>query len=182
MGRAVPQEGRKLRACGTGMKREEPGLVLKVHELLEEDLVLADLQSQNREGVLRELAQFIKAKRAEVADIDLYETFLKREKLGSTAVGEGYAIPHCKIKGVDSPLVGLAVSRTGIHFDSADGKPSFVFFVVVTPSDHPSLNLQVLAVVARLIRRSKHLSKKISRARTSREILDIVREEEERLF
>jgi nitrogen PTS system EIIA component len=162
------------------MKREAPSLALKVHELLKEDLILADLQSQNREGVLQELAQLIKVKRSEVSGIDLYETLLKREKLGSTAVGEGYAIPHCKIKSVDSPLVGLGISRKGIHFDATDGKPSFIFFVAVTPSDHPSLNLQVLAVVAHLIRRSKHLSKKIFGARTSREILDVIREEEER--
>jgi PTS system nitrogen regulatory IIA component len=162
------------------MKSEEPGLALKVHRLLKEDFVLVDLQSQTREEVLQELALFIKAKSAGLLDQDLYEKLLKREKLGSTAVGEGYAIPHCKIQGVKSPFVGLAVSRKGISFDSADGKPSFVFFVVVTPADHPSLNLQILAVVAHLIRRSRHLSKKLTRARTGREIMDIVREEEEK--
>jgi PTS system nitrogen regulatory IIA component len=162
------------------MKNEEPSLVPKVHQLLQEDFVLVDLRSQTREEALQEMAQFIKAKSATLFDQDLYEKLLKRERLGSTAVGEGYAIPHCKIQGVESPLVGLAVSKKGISFDSADGKPSFVFFVVVTPADHPNLNLQVLAVVAHLIRRSRHLSKKLTRARTSREILDIIREEEEK--
>jgi len=162
------------------MKNEEPGLALKVHQLLTEDLVLPELQSQNREGVLQELARFIKGKRTEVSDEDLYEKFLQREMRGSTAVGEGYAIPHCKIQGFESPVVSLGISKKGIGFDAADGKPSFVFFAFVTPLDHPSLNLQILAVVAHLIRRSRHLSKKLTRARTSREILDIIRKEEEK--
>lgn len=180
MGRPVSSEGRELWTCGTGMKNEESGLALKVHQLLKEDFVLADLQSQTREEVLQELAQFIKAKTAELFEQDLYEKLLKRENSQSTVVGEGFAIPHCKIEGVESPFVGLAVSKKGISFDAAHGKPSFVFFVFVTPAAHPSLNLQILAAVAHLIRRSRHLSKKLTRARTSREILDIIREEEEK--
>ena len=162
------------------MNNEGPGLALKIHQLLAEDLVLPELQSQNRDGVLLELARFIKGKRTEVSDEDLYEKFLKREMMGSTAVGAGYAIPHCKIQAVESPLVSLGISKKGIGFDAADGKPSFVFFAVVTPEDHPSLNLQILAAVAQLIRRSRHLSKKLTRARTGREILDVIQEEEEK--
>jgi PTS system nitrogen regulatory IIA component len=163
------------------MTSEDTGLALKLHRLLNEDLILLDLQSQDRNGVLQELVQFIQARRMDVSDKGLFEKFLQREKLGSTAVRDGYAIPHCKVRGVEPPLVSLAVSKKGIHFDSVDGKPSYVFFVVVSSADNPGLNIQILAVVAQLIRKSRHLLKKISRAQTGREILDIVREEEEQL-
>ncbi len=163
------------------MTKDEPGLTLKVHQVLEEDLVLLELQSQKREDVLEELARFIKDRRVEFADQDLYEKLLKRERLGSTAVGDGYAIPHCKIQGIDTALISLAISRKGIIFDSADGNPSFIFFTVVTPAERPSLNLQLLAVVAHLIRRSRHLSRKLRRARSKREILALIREEEEKI-
>lgn len=163
------------------MTREDAGLALKLHQLLNEDLILLDLRSSDRDGVLQELVQFIQARRTDVSDRELYEKFLQREKLGSTAVRDGYAIPHCKVRGVEPPLVSLAISKRGIHFDSVDGKPSRVFFVVVSSADNPSLNIQILAVVAQLIRRSRHLLKKISRAQTGREILDVIREEEEKL-
>ena len=163
------------------MTREDTGFALKLHHLLNEDLILLDLQSQDRDGALQEVVQFIQARRTDVADKGLYEMFLQREKLGSTAVRDGYAIPHCKVWGVDPPLISLAVSKKGIHFDSVDGKPSYIFFVVVSSADNPSLNIQILAVVAQLIRKSRHLLKKISWAQTSREILDIIREEEEKL-
>jgi PTS system nitrogen regulatory IIA component len=163
------------------MTRVDEGFALKLHHLLNEDLILLDLQSQDRDGVLHELVQFIQARRTDVSDKGLYEKFLQRERLGSTAVRDGYAIPHCKIRGVEPPLVSLALSKKGIHFDSVDGKPSYVFFAVVSSADIPSLNIQILAVVAQLIRKSRHLLKKISRAQTGREILDIIREEEEKL-
>jgi len=164
------------------MSREGISLTLKIHQLLKENLILPDLQSQNRDAVLRELDAFIKAARKDIAGIDIYEQLLQREKLGSTAVREGYAIPHCKVKGIDIPVVSLAVSKTGIHFESLDGKPSLIFFVVVTSADHPGLNIQILAGLAQLIRKSRHLMKKILHAGTGREILDIIREEEEKLL
>lgn len=163
------------------MSRDGAGLGLKIHELLEEGLILLDVRSPDREGVLHELEAFIKASRPDVADKDIYEQLLRRERLGSTAVREGYAIPHCRVQGIERAVVSLAVSKTGVHFDSVDGKPSFVFFLVVTSADYPSLNIQILAGLAQLIRKSRQLAKKILRARTGKEILEIIREEEEKL-
>ncbi|MFQ6037753.1 MAG: PTS sugar transporter subunit IIA, partial [Candidatus Aminicenantales bacterium] len=111
----------------------------------------------------------------------LCEKLIQREKLGSTAIGEGVAIPHCKMKGVKEPIVMLAVSKKGVHFESLDGKPSHVFFLVVSSPENPSLNLQILAAIAHLVRKANSLLKKILEAKTIPEILDIIREEEEKI-
>ncbi|MGB8951042.1 MAG: PTS sugar transporter subunit IIA [Candidatus Aminicenantales bacterium] len=154
---------------------------MKVHNLLTEDMIISELESQERKGVLKEIVSFLKKTRKITKDKELYEKLIQREGLGSTAIGEGFAIPHCKVKGIKSPLVVLALSKKGVNFESLDGKPSWVFFLVISPLDNPSLNLQILAAIAHLVRKSNHLIKKILEAKTRSEILIVIREEEEKL-
>ncbi|MFQ6109696.1 MAG: PTS sugar transporter subunit IIA [Candidatus Aminicenantales bacterium] len=145
------------------------------------DMIITELKSVSRDGVLREMVSFLKKKNKISKEKELYEKLLQREMLGSTAIGEGVAIPHCKMKGVTNPLVLLAISRKGVNFYSLDGKPSRIFFLVVSSPDNPSLNLQILAAIAHLVRKADSLLKKILNAQSISRILDIVREEEEKL-
>lgn len=163
------------------MKSIEATQTFKIHELLKEPLIIPELQAGDRESCLREMIRRLSAYDKRFSEKELYEKLLQREKLGSTAVGEGCAIPHCKINGLEEPLILLAVSRKGIPVDSIDGKPAYIFILVVSPSENPSLNLQILAAVAHMIRGSRQLLKKIRKSRSGREILDIIREEEENL-
>jgi PTS system nitrogen regulatory IIA component len=144
-------------------------------------MIIPELESENVEGVLREMVKFLKKKDKISKEKDLYEKLVQREKLGSTAIGEGVAIPHCKMKGIRNPIVTLAISKKSVDFCSLDGKPSHVFFLVVSSPDNPSMNLQILAAIAHLVRKSSSLVKKILKAKNISAILDIVREEEEKL-
>ena len=146
-----------------------------------QDMVLLELQSEDMEDVLKELVGFLKKRNRITKEKDLYEKLIQRERLGSTAIGDGVAIPHCKIKGVKDPIIALAVSKKGVNFYSVDGKPSFVFFLVVSSPDNPSLNLQILAAIAHLVRKANSLLKKILEAKSIAEILDIIQEEEEKI-
>ncbi len=112
---------------------------------------------------------------------DLNEKLLQREKLGSTAIGKGVAIPHCKMKVVKTPVLLLAISKKGVNFYSLDGQPSKIFFLVVSSPDNPSLNLQILAAIAHLVRKADSLLKKLISAENIDLILDIIRGEEEKL-
>ncbi len=146
-----------------------------------QDMIIMELESDKREGVLREMVQFLKKKNKISKDKELYEKLLQRERLGSTAIGEGVAIPHCKVKSVRDPIVLLAISKKGVNFYSLDGKPSQIFFLVVSSPDNPSLNLQILAAIAHLIRKASSLKKKIFEAKSISFIMDVIREEEEKL-
>lgn len=150
-----------------------------IHRLLDESLIIPDLHSPDREGALREMIRLLCVRDRRYSGKDLFEKLLERERLGSTAIGDGYAIPHCKIKGLDAPVVLLAVSREGVAFDSIDKKPVHAFFLVLTPDENPGVNLEVLAAVALLIRRSGSLLRKMRKARSSGELLALVRDAEE---
>lgn len=144
-------------------------------------MILLGLESEEREEVLKEMVGFLKKRNRIMKEKNLYEKLIQRERLGSTAIGEGVAIPHCKMKGIKDPVVMLAVSTKGVNFHSLDGKPSHLFFLVASSPDSPSLNLQILAAIAHLVRKANSLLKKILEAKNISDILEIIREEEEKI-
>lgn len=154
---------------------------MKIYNLLMQDMVMPELEFQDSEGVLREMVSFLKSKNKIAKEKELYEKLSQREKLGSTAIGGGVAIPHCKLKEAKNPVVMLAISKKGVDFHSLDRKPSHIFFLVVSSPDNPSLNLQILAAIAHLVRKSNDLLKKILEAENISVIMDVIREEEEKL-
>ena len=144
-------------------------------------MILLGLEAEKREDVLKEMVLFLKKRNHITKEKELYEKLLQREKLGSTAIGDGVAIPHCKMKGVKDPIVMLAISTKGVRFHSLDGKPSYLFFLVVSSPDNPSLNLQILAAIAHLVRKADSLLKKILQAKNISAILETIKEEEEKI-
>jgi mannitol/fructose-specific phosphotransferase system IIA component (Ntr-type) len=153
---------------------------VKIYSLLNEGLIIPELVSQEREAVLKEMVGCLKAADKITHDKDLFDKLIQREKLGSTAIGDGIAIPHCKLKEVERPLLALAVSKRGVHFEALDGKPTHIFFLVVSSPDNPGQSLQILAAVAYLVRKAGSLQKKIMGAKNPAKILEIIREEEEK--
>jgi mannitol/fructose-specific phosphotransferase system IIA component (Ntr-type) len=144
-------------------------------------MILLGLESEGRDDVLKEMVGFLKKRNRIAKEKDLYEKLIQREDLGSTAIGEGVAIPHCKMKGIKDPVVMLAVSTKGVQFHSLDGKPSHLFFLVASSPDNPSLNLQILAAIAHLVRKADSLLKNILGAKNISEILEIVKDKEEKI-
>lgn len=154
---------------------------MRILSLLTQDMVLLEIKSRKRDEVLKEMVDFLKQKEKIAKEKELYEKLIQREELGSTAIGDGVAIPHCKMKGIKDPVVILAVSKRGVEFHSLDGSPTFVFFLVVSSPDNPSLNLQILAAIAHLVRKANSFLKKIMEAKSISDILDIIKEEEEKI-
>jgi PTS system nitrogen regulatory IIA component len=144
-------------------------------------MIVNNLEAPTRDLALKEMVGFLKQRKKITKEKDLYEKLVQREDLGTTAVGEGVAIPHCKIGGLKAPILMLAISEKGIPFASLDGKPSYVFFLVVSPPDNPGLNLQILAAVAQLVRKSKGLTDKLLSASDAQSALRVLREEEEHI-
>ncbi|MBN2199776.1 MAG: PTS sugar transporter subunit IIA [Candidatus Aminicenantes bacterium] len=154
---------------------------MKLAGLLTEPLVLLDLKSESRDDALREMVAALKRSRAISKEKALYEKMLQREKLGSTAVGGGVAIPHGKHKDIKKPIVLVALSRKGVEFGAPDGNPIRVFFFVVSHPDNPGLNLQILAAIAHLLRKAPALAERLAGAGTAGRVLEIIRQQEESL-
>ncbi|MBU1186236.1 MAG: PTS sugar transporter subunit IIA [Acidobacteria bacterium] len=144
-------------------------------------MIMPNVEADEGIGLLKEMLTYLKDRKKISKDKDLLTKLLAREKLGSTAIGGEVAIPHCKMKGLKKPIVLLAVSRKGIDFSALDKKPTRIFFLIISCPDNPSLNLQILAAIAHLIRKAKNLKKKILEAESGNQMLDIIREEEEQL-
>jgi PTS system nitrogen regulatory IIA component len=144
-------------------------------------MVIPELDSTTRDAVLKEMAEFLKKRDKISKDKQLYEKLSQREELGSTAIGDGVAIPHCKMQGLKNPVVMLAISNKGVDFNALDGKLSYIFFLVVSSPDNPSINLQILAAIAHLVRKAKRVITKIQDAADIDKILDVIRDEEERI-
>lgn len=154
---------------------------MKVSKLVRENLVLLGLKNKERDDALSEMVGFLKKGGLVTKEKELYERLQQREELGSTAIGDGVAIPHCKLKSVMEPLLLVAVSRNGVNFRASDGSLSHLFFLVVTSPDNPSLNLQILAAVAHLVRKAETLFKRVLQAEEPRSIIEVIREEEQKL-
>ena len=151
---------------------------MALHSHLDEELVLPRLEARDREGVLREMTVRLEARHASVAGDGLLEKLLKREDLGTTAIGQGVAIPHCRTKNVKTPILVLGLSREGVPFGSVDGEPAYVFFLLVSPQDNPNAGLRLLASIAALNRGSRSLAAKLLKVATAADVIDVIRAEE----
>ena len=153
---------------------------MKLHSLLEEDMILSRLEARDRAGVLEEMVARLENGSKVSPREAVLDKLLKREEMGTTAIGRGVAVPHCRAGGVKDPVLLLGLSEEGVAFGSSDGKPSHAFFLLVSPQDNPNVSLRVLAAIAALTRRSRGLASKLLRAEEPARVLETLRAEEEK--
>ena len=147
-------------------------------DVLKESCVIADLKGTSKKEILSELAQsFVDA--GLIDDVDAaVEVIFEREKLGSTGIGEGIAIPHGKMKGIDKILCAFGRSRKGVDFDSVDGKPVHIFFLLLAPEESVGLHIQMLSRISRLLRDTGFRRHLIEEAENADLYTDIVTQDE----
>ncbi len=122
-----------------------------IEKLLREDLILLDLKAKDKESVLREMISVLKLPKDK--EELLLSSLMQREKLGSTGIGKGIAIPHCRSVVVDNITLIVGVSKEGVDFDALDGKPvHLLFMLVATPMDPSMQYLTALGNIARIAR------------------------------
>lgn len=126
--------------------------MLHLKDVLQPEAIVSDLESSDKKGVLHEFAELASALVSGLDKVQVYETLINREKLGSTAVGNGVAIPHCKLKGLNKVMTLFGRSRKGVDFQAHDQKPTYLFFVLLAPEDSVGTDLHVLARLSRLIK------------------------------
>ena len=150
---------------------------MKITDILSSDLVVADLKGTTKPDILNELAKALAAKYKEIKLTDLTAVLAERERLGSTAIGDGIAIPHGKLRGVAKIIGAFGRHAAGVDFDSLDGEPSQIFFVLVAPEDSASLHLKALARVSRLLKESSFRSRLLA-AKDGDELYSLIKEED----
>jgi len=119
---------------------------------LEGQCIIPKLESTGKEGVLRELSRAVHDK-CPLTDLDtLYQVLTEREQLGSTGVGNGVAIPHGKVAGLEKLLLCFGRSSSGISFDAVDNQPVYLFIMILSPPGMAGECLQTLARVSKLLK------------------------------
>lgn len=153
---------------------------LKLFDLLFPETIIANLSASTKDEVIQELAGIVGKYCEEIAPIELTKILLEREALGSTGIGEGVAIPHGKYPGIKYLAGALGRSKDGVDFQSMDGQPAHLFFLLVAPENSAGLHLKALARIARLLK-TERFRKKIMEAGSQEEMVEVLREEDERL-
>ncbi|MCF8035896.1 MAG: PTS sugar transporter subunit IIA [Desulfobacteraceae bacterium] len=150
---------------------------MKILDYINEQTVLTDLGSGDKKGVIDELAQPV----AELTGLDhreIVRVLIERERLGSTGIGDGIAIPHGKINGLESLVLGFGLSRKGVNFDALDGKPTHIFFLLLSPDNSTGIHLRILARISKLLKEAA-FKEKLMQAKAQADIISTIGEVDE---
>jgi len=143
-------------------------------ELVSERIVKIPLESKDKPDVLRELVQILKDA-GEIDDFDaVLEAVQEREDKQSTGLEQGIAVPHCKTSAVTRMKLAIGIAPQGVDFDSMDGKPSKLFFLLVAPPDQSGPHVQALAEIAKLAR-SQVSCRTLVNAEKAREVVEFMK-------
>ncbi len=149
---------------------------MHIHDFLNKEAVLVDLKSQNKQSILKELSEPV-SRSSGIDHNDILKVLMEREHLGSTGIGNGIGIPHGKLKALKSMVLAFGLSRKGVDFESMDGHPAHIFFLLLTPENSAGLHLKLLAHISRILK-DDSFRKRLMNVSDSDEVISIIKEEE----
>ena len=153
---------------------------MKIVDFVGPELIVPQLQAREKSAVIRELADHLAAHVSGPQKIDrevLAKVLLERERLASTAIGEGVAIPHGKLDAVGKLVACVGRAVEGVDFDSMDGRPTHLFFVLVAPENSTGVHLKALARISRLFK-DPEFRTRLMQAKDAQEIYRVIADED----
>ena len=150
---------------------------MKIMDILNKDCIIPELRSKNKGEVLEELTGALLNTKANLDKEALVAVLLERERLGSTGIGDGIAIPHGKVQDLDELVLSFGRSTEGIEFDSMDGRPTHLFFLLIAPENSAGIHLRALAKISRLLK-SGQFRQRLLEAETSEALFQVIQEED----
>lgn len=150
---------------------------MKIVDFLNEKAVSADLKSDNKEGVVRELVDLLAKAEGIKNKEPLIKALMNREALGSTGIGQGVGIPHGKTDSVKKLVAAFGICHEGINFDALDGEPVYIFFLLIAPEDSAGPHLKGLARISRLLK-DKYFRESLKAMTDEKAIVKLIKEED----
>ena len=145
---------------------------MAVVNLIEEDIIKIPLEAKTKPDVIKELVDVLK-KAGKIEDAEsVFRAVMLRENMGSTGLEKGIAVPHAKTNKVNNLVLAIGVSPEGVDFDSLDGEPSKLFFLLIATPQQAGPHIEALSEIARLTR-SSNFCKLLLNAKTPKEIVEI---------
>ena len=154
---------------------------MQIMDFLSKKAILIDINSTKKEDVIKEMVDLL----VESGDIErrnrnkLIDALMSREALGSTAIGQGIAIPHAKCDCVDKLVASFGLSKKGVDFDSLDGELAYIFFLLVAPQDSAGPHLKALARISRLLK-DKYFRDSLRTCIDDKSVIKIITQEDEK--
>ncbi len=127
---------------------------MKIIDLLSPTRILPQLSAVDKKGVIVEMAAVLARDFPQLSQEAIVKVLLERESLGSTGIGDNIAIPHGKLPSLENLLLAFGRSLSGVNFDSIDGKPTHLFFLLLAPENFIGLHLKALAKISRILKDS----------------------------
>jgi PTS system nitrogen regulatory IIA component len=152
---------------------------MKIVDYLKEEWVIPDLKGKDKPSILKELSSVLVQPCQVGSGEELLQVLLDREKLGSTGIGEGIAIPHGRLKKLKKFFISFGRSIKGVDFDSIDRNSSQLFFLVMAPENSAVDNLKLLGRIVALLKDTS-FKKKLMEASSQKELFQIISEEDEK--
>ncbi|MFO7930268.1 MAG: PTS sugar transporter subunit IIA [Desulfosalsimonas sp.] len=150
---------------------------MKILDYISSETTLTELASTDKKGVIDELAEPV-AGQTGINHREIVRVLIERERLGSTGIGDGIAIPHGKIVSLDSLVLGFGLSRKGVNFEAIDGKPTHIFFLLLSPDNSTGIHLRILARISKLLR-DESFKQQLMRSKTPDDVIETIREVDE---
>ncbi|MCX5698573.1 MAG: PTS sugar transporter subunit IIA [Candidatus Omnitrophica bacterium] len=154
---------------------------MQIMDFLSKKAILTDIKSTSKEDVIKEMVDFL----IEASDVEkrnrnkLIDALMSREALGSTAIGQGIAIPHAKCDCVDRLVAAFGLSKKGVDFDSLDGELAYIFFLLVAPQDSAGPHLKALARISRLLK-DKYFRDTLRTCMDEKSVIKVITQEDEK--
>jgi len=150
---------------------------MKIMDFLCPETITVDLKAQDKKSAINELAEMLHKTKKTKKVAEVVEAVLEREKLGSTGIGQGVAIPHGKTNAVSEQIGVLGISQKGVDFHSLDGEPVYLIFLLVGPAEIAGQHLKALARISRLFK-DKFFRQALREAKSTEEIVKIIQQED----
>ncbi len=151
---------------------------MKISELLNAQAIVADLKAKDKNKALGELTDALIACEPSLSRDNVLAVLLEREKLGSTGIGDGVAIPHGKLSGIPELKLVFGRSIGGVDFESMDGQMAHLFFLLIAPEESVGVHLKTLARISKLLK-DPAVRQKLMAAAGQDEIFQVIVDEEE---
>ena len=146
---------------------------VKISSLLKKKFILLDLKQKTKKEIIHELVDVL-AESKHLKDKKAFlNLILKREKLGSTGIGNGLAIPHAKSDAVDNFCVAFGRQNEGVDFGALDGEKTYLFFMLASPADNVGGHLKILADISYFVK-DKFIIDCLRKAKDEDEVLEII--------
>lgn len=154
---------------------------MKLVDFLNRKAATVDLKSNDKEGIIKELIGLMgRAAGINSRDMSaLFKIIMDREVLGSTGIGQGIGIPHGKSPKIKKLVGAVGISKEGVNFDSLDGEPAYIFFLLLAPQDSAGPHLKALARISRLLK-DKYFRDVLKNAKSEKELVSLIVKEDQK--